>query len=306
MLEALRRIVEEISGLPHRDEALATIVRRVKEAMRVDACSVYLLDATGSQFVLVATDGLNSRQVGIFRVGRQEGLMGYVAERLEPINLASGPQDPRFLNFPDLGDTRCPGFLGVPLIHLRRVLGVLVVQRAPPHSFISDEVAFLVSIAAQLAGAINDVTKGDAISRLLCNRSEAPAFLQGLPGAPGVAIGTITLPEPLANLASVRDRVPEDMDAEEASLRAAVTAAQIDIRACSEQWGTALSIEAKAILAAYVMVLESDGLVAAAVERIRGGNWAPGALRDAIAAYWGLFEQLKDPYLRARGCPGRC
>jgi GAF domain len=91
MVEALRRIVEEVSALPHRDEALATIVRRVKEAMRVDACSVYLVDAAGSHFVLVATDGLNSPQVGIFRAGRQEGLVGCVAERPEPINLAAGP-----------------------------------------------------------------------------------------------------------------------------------------------------------------------------------------------------------------------
>jgi phosphotransferase system enzyme I (PtsP) len=78
MLEALRRIVEEVSALPHRDEALATIVRRVKEAMRVDACSAYLVDAAGSHFVLMATDGLNFPQVGIFRVGRHEGLVGYL------------------------------------------------------------------------------------------------------------------------------------------------------------------------------------------------------------------------------------
>jgi hypothetical protein len=36
----------------------------------------------------------------------------------------------------------------VPLIHLRRVLSVLVVPRAPAHRFSSDEVAFLVTIAA--------------------------------------------------------------------------------------------------------------------------------------------------------------
>ena len=109
----------------------------------------------------------------------------------------------------------------MPLIHLRRLLGVLVTQRSIEHLFGADEVAFLVTIGAQLAGAINDVTKGDAISLLLSNRFEAPAaapaFVQGIPGIPGVAIGTITLPDPFASLASVPDRVPEDMDAEEAS-----------------------------------------------------------------------------------------
>jgi hypothetical protein len=37
MLETLRRIVEDVSAAPHRDQALAIIVRRVKEAMEVHA-----------------------------------------------------------------------------------------------------------------------------------------------------------------------------------------------------------------------------------------------------------------------------
>lgn len=298
MLEALRRIVEEVSAARHRDDALAIIVRRVRETMRVDACSVYLVDAAGSHFVLMATDGLNPEQVGVFRFGRTEGLVGCVGERQDPINLAAAPDDPRYL--PEPGGNLFAAFLGVPLIHLCRVLGVLVVQSAPPQRFSSEEVAFLVTIAAQLAGAINDVTRGDAISRLLRSRAETPDFLQGLPGIAGVTIGTITLPDPLADLASVPDRVPADRDAEEAALRAAFVAAQTEIRSRSEQLGAALSVEAKAILDAYVMLLDSNRLMAAAVERIHAGNWAPGALRDTIAEYSGFFEQIDDPYLRAR------
>lgn len=298
MLEALRSIVEEVSAARYREDALAIIVRRVRDAMRVDACSVYLVDAAGSHFVLMATQGLDPAQVGVFRFERIEGLIGSVARRQAPVNLAVAPEDPRYL--PEPGSTHCSAFLGVPLIHLRRVLGVLAVQRAPAQRFGSDEVAFLVTVAAQLAGAINDVTRGDSISRLLRSHAETPDFLQGLPGIAGVAIGTITLPEPLADLASVPDRVPADRDAEEAALRAAFVAAQTEIRSRSEQLGAAVSVEAKAILDAYVMLLDSNRLMAAAVERIHAGNWAPGALRDTIAEYSGFFEQIDDPYLRAR------
>ena len=49
------------------------------------------------------------------------------------------------------------------------------------------------------------------------------------------------------------------------------------------------------------MLLDSNRLIAAAVERIHAGNWAPGALRETIAEYAGYFERLEDPYLRARG-----
>lgn len=300
MLEALRRIVEEVSVARHRDDALSIIVRRVRDAMRVDACSVYLVDAAGTHFVLMATEGLDQAQVGVFRFGRTEGLVGCVGERQEPVNLAAAADDPRYRAFPEVEGVHYSAFLGVPLIHLRRVLGVLVVQRAPADRFSSDEVAFLVTIAAQLAGAINDVTRGDAISRLLRNLPAPPVFLQGLPGIAGVAIGTITLPDPLADLGSVPDRLPADRDAEEAALRAAFTAAQTEIRGRSKQLGAALSVEAKGILDAYVMLLDSNRLIGAAVERIHAGNWAPGALRETIAEYSGYFEHLADPYLRAR------
>lgn len=300
MLATLRRIIEEVSAAPHRDEALAIIVRRVSEAMSVDACSVYLVDASGSHFVLMASNGFDSEQLGISRVKLTEGLIGAVGERRAPVNLAIASEHPRFSRFAELVDARCPAFLGVPLIHLRRVLGVLAVQRAAANEFSPDDVAFLVTIAGQLAGAINDVTQGDAISRQLRDRVEAPVFLRGIPAIPGVAIGTMTLPDPLASLASVPDRIPVDMNAEEVALRSAVLAAQTEIRERSAQLGAALSGEARAILDAYVMLLDSNRLITAAVERIHAGNWAPGALRDTIAEYSRYFEQIEDPYLRAR------
>ncbi len=77
-------------------------------------------------------------------------------------------------------------------------------------------------------------------------------------------------------------------------------AAQTEIRGRSEELGATLSVEAKVILDAYVMLLDSDRLIESAVERIRAGNWAPGALRDTIAEYSRSFEQIEDPYLRAR------
>ncbi len=303
MLETLRRIVQEVSAAPDRDQALAIIIRLVEEAMEVDACSVYLIDAAGSHFVLMGYQRIEPGAGG--RVPRRahrgnHWLRRGAAGAGQPGDRLRPPALP-LLRRAGRGPLSRRAFLGVPLIHLRRVLGVLVTQRTTPCRFSAEEVAFLVTIDAQLAGAINDVTQGDAISRLLRDRTAAPSFLQGIPGIPGVAIGTITLPDPLADLASVPDRLPEDIDAEEASFRAAVIAAQKEIRERGAQLGAALSAEAKAILDAYVMLLDSNRLIADAVKRIRAGNWAPGALRDTISEYSGLFEQIEDPYLRARG-----
>ena len=43
------------------DEGLAVVVCGVKEYLAADACSVYLVDAGGSNFVLMATDSRRGR-----------------------------------------------------------------------------------------------------------------------------------------------------------------------------------------------------------------------------------------------------
>ena len=302
MLDTLRSIVREVSAATDRDQAVAIIVRRVKEAMGVDGCSVYLIDTAGSHYVLMATDGLNPAVVGKFRFGRNEGIVGFVGERQEPVNLENASDHPRFRYSPELGADPYHAFLGVPLIHFRRVLGVLVTRLRIRRLFNSDEVAFLVTIGAQLAGAINHATAGDAISRLLSEQPQLQPFpfVQGIAATPGVGIGTIVLCSPLSNLVSVPDREPQDIDAEEAAFRAAVVAVRKELRAGGERLAAALPTEARAVLDAYMTLLDGDRLITDTIKRVRAGNWAPGALRDTIAEYAQVFDQMEDPYLRAR------
>ena len=97
MLEHLRRIVQEVSDAPDLERALDVIVRRVKQVVRADVCSVYLTDAEARQHVLQATDGLRPQSVGRVRIPLNRGLVGWVSERAEPINLDDGSTHPRYL-----------------------------------------------------------------------------------------------------------------------------------------------------------------------------------------------------------------
>lgn len=51
----------------------------------------------------MATQGLNSKQVGKLRLKFGEGLIGLVGEREEPINLADAPLHPAYKHRPELG-----------------------------------------------------------------------------------------------------------------------------------------------------------------------------------------------------------
>ncbi|HNW79555.1 MAG TPA: hypothetical protein PKH28_11625, partial [Candidatus Competibacteraceae bacterium] len=59
MLETLRRIVQDVSAAPDLPSALALTVNRIRDAMGVAACTVYLSDEDNREHVLMATAGLN-------------------------------------------------------------------------------------------------------------------------------------------------------------------------------------------------------------------------------------------------------
>jgi phosphotransferase system enzyme I (PtsP) len=126
MLEPLRRIVQEVNAAPDFGTVLDIIVERVKAAMDTGMCSIYLLDPVSKCYVLSATRGLLPESVGKVAMTADEGLVGLVASRAEPVNLEHAEIHPRFAYFPETGEERFSSFLGAPIIHQREVLGAVV------------------------------------------------------------------------------------------------------------------------------------------------------------------------------------
>lgn len=299
MLEVLLRIVHEVNTARDLTQALTIIVQRVKHAMAVDVCSVYLTDADGDQHVLMATDGLNPEAVGKVRLPLSEGLIGLVRERAEPVNLDDAPSHPRYRYIAETGEEQFHGFLGVPIIQHRRPLGVLVVRQRESRKFNVEEVSFLFTLGAQLAGAISHAQASGGIVGLQ-DESSATRFIEGLPGAPGVALGVAVVVYAPSDLEAVPDRTADDPETEEVAFRAAVLAAQEEIKTLGARMGALLPAADHALFDAFVLMLGSDTLVENTVARIRAGNWAPGALRDTINEHARVFDDMEDPYLRER------
>ena len=125
-------------------------------------------------------------------------------------------------------------------------------------------------------------------------------LIQGAPWAPGIAIGTVVLLDPLADLTHVPDRWVQDIAAEESAFRHAIRAVQEDLCAGRERMTTALPVRRLPLFDFYMMLLESNSLIADTLQHIRTGNWAPGAWRAAITERTQAFERMDDPYLQAR------
>ncbi len=300
MLEILRRIVQEVNSAPDLDQALQIIVQRVRESVGVDVASVYLKDADRGQYVLSATEGLRKDAVGNVRFYMHEGLVGMVGEREEPVNLEDASTHPRYRFASETGEQRFHGFLGVPIIQHGKVLGVLVIRQKELRRFGDEEEAFLVTLAAQLAGAITHAGASGQVANALLTPDSVTTAIQGIPGSPGVAIGQAMVVYPPANLEVVPDRVVADTVREEQTLLAAVAAVQDDLRDYARRLSAVLPAEELALFDAWLLMLSGDSLVGETVERIRAGNWAQGALRETIGQHVRVFEAMEDSYLRER------
>lgn len=297
-LTALQEIAQAVASTSNLDEALACIVRRVRLALRADVCSVYLSDEKAAVHLLMATEGLRKEAIGRARLRYREGLVGLVAERAEVINVRNAPQHPNYKLIPQTGEKPFQSFLGVPLTHQGEVLGVLVVQRATARRFRESQVSFLITLSAQLAGAIALARAKGSLGKL--RKSAREQFFKGVAGAPGIAMGQGVASYHSIEISSVPDRKVSDPDAEQALFLSAISRVAEELRKMSQGYKGVLSEEDRALFEAYTLIVQSDAIVEATLERIRAGNWAPGALRQTILERTKEFESMEDPYLRER------
>ncbi len=305
MFETLRRIVQEVNEAPDLEQALAVIVRRVKQTLGADVCSVYLTDFDTREHVLQATDGLRPEAVGNVRLPLNRGLIGWVSERAEPVNLDDASSHPRYLFTHETGEDRFRGFLGTPIIQNRKVLGVLVLRQRQRRSFEDDEVTLLMTLASQLAGAIIHARASGELARMQEPNNLPNRFLQGLAASPGIAIGRTLVVYPPADLDAVPDRPAVDAREEEKSFRNAVVDVVEELEQFGKRTAKDLPAEDRALFDAWLLMLESDTLIDATVERIHAGNWAPGALRETITDHVRVFDAMEDDYLRERAADVR-
>ncbi|MCC2637518.1 MAG: PEP-utilizing enzyme [Moraxellaceae bacterium] len=302
MLEKLRKIVQDVDSAPNFAAALDTMVTSVRNTMGTEVCSVYLVDDKTSRYLLVASNGLKPDAVGNVSLGLNEGLVGLCGAREEPINLDNASSHPKYHYLPETGEEQYNSFLGVPIMHRRKVLGVLVVQQADQRKFDESEEAFLVTLSAQLSGVVAHAKAVGAFDSLRASapRSNVTRIFQGIPGASGIALGRAIVMYPPADIDSVPDRVAEDPDAEIQQMRNAIEAVREDMRALDKKMQGSLLAEERALFDAYLRMLDDSALGAEIEDRIRAGNWAQGALREVIETHMQAFAAMDDAYLRER------
>ena len=166
-LQALRRYVRElqafqetIQGFTPEQDAFSLLDDTLDSALDLLDCddgSLSLVDEETDELVFVLVHGASKDTLQGHRIGRQEGIVGWVIEHGESAIVNDVDSDPRFLPDPD----ESFGFVTlklicVPLTSRGRSLGAIeVMNKRSGNDFTEDEASILSVLASLAASALD-------------------------------------------------------------------------------------------------------------------------------------------------------
>lgn len=300
MLTTLRRIVLEFSQEMHLQIALERMVSQIKNSLNTDCCSIYLADYSQEHFLLMASDGLAEKSFGQTAIGFSEGLVGLVGQRGEPINIADARNHQHFMHAPEVEEDDFNAFLGTPIIHRRKVLGILSIQQKNARNFTENEEAFLVTLATQLANAVASAEVKNLFTQSEQNKSVKQ--LSGIAGAPGIALGEIVIHQAKVDLSSqtLQKVTVAQQKKQLTRFSNAVKKTKADFEQLSQKLSNIITDDSLAIFDVYIQLLDQADIRQGVIKKINEGWQAESALKLIIEYYVSQFEVIDDSYLKER------
>src|SRR5437762_977604 len=155
-LRLLTETIAAVNSTLDLEEVLELVASKVADALRTEACFVYLYDDRTNELILRATHGASVEEMTKRpRMRPGEGITGTAAADRAPVMIPSQAHlDPRFKQFANLSEDAYESILAVPILARDSLAGALNVRTLEPREFTQDEIELLVAIADQVAQTI--------------------------------------------------------------------------------------------------------------------------------------------------------
>jgi two-component sensor histidine kinase/putative methionine-R-sulfoxide reductase with GAF domain len=155
-LRLLTETIAAVNSTLDLEEVLDLVARKVADALRTEACFVYLYDERTNELILRATHGASVEEMTKRpRMRPGEGITGTAAADRAPVMIPSQAHlDPRFKQFANLSEDAYESILAVPILARDKLAGALNVRTLEPREFTQDEIELLVAIADQVSQTI--------------------------------------------------------------------------------------------------------------------------------------------------------
>ena len=154
LFESLASVSRTINSTLNLDEALRVITREACELMRARMCSLMMLDENREWLDLRASYGASDTYIKKPRLSVEESLLGVVARRKKPMQVANVQTSSRYQNVEVARQEGLVSLLSVPLLFAGHSIGTLNVYTSRPYNFSNEEIKILSALAELSAIAI--------------------------------------------------------------------------------------------------------------------------------------------------------
>jgi signal transduction histidine kinase len=154
LFESLSSVSRTINSTLNLDEALRVITREACELMRARMCSLMMLDENREWLDLRASYGAGDAYTKKPRLSVEESLLGVVARRKKPMQVANVQTSSRYQNVEVARQEGLVSLLSVPLLFAGQSIGTLNVYTSRPYNFSNEEIRILSALAELSAIAI--------------------------------------------------------------------------------------------------------------------------------------------------------
>ena len=157
----LNEIAQVISSTLEETEILRRVMENVNRILKVEACSLLLLDQKTNELEFTVTLKGDEARYSSFRLKMGQGIAGWVAQHGEPLLVPDVSQDSRFYDQPDRETGfRSRSILCVPLKAKERVIGVLEainkVGDPKDPTFTQEDLELLTTLGSWVAVAVEN------------------------------------------------------------------------------------------------------------------------------------------------------
>ena len=155
--EAISQVNRAIASIQDLDVLLPRIAQVISEQFKIYHTGIFLLDANREFAVLRASNSAGGNKMlarGHKLQVSQTGIVGFVTATGQPRIALDVGTDAIYFDNPDLPETHSE--IALPLRYEERVIGALDVQSTEPNAFNQDDMEVLLTLADQVAAAINN------------------------------------------------------------------------------------------------------------------------------------------------------
>jgi phosphotransferase system enzyme I (PtsP) len=202
-LDGIFRLIEVAGKHQPLDDVLQEMCAGVASTAAADVVSIYVREEAPEDqvFIMRGNVGFPTEAVGRVHLRVGEGIIGFVAERLRPVSVATAANDEHFKYIPGLGEERFPAMLAVPVLRGGVAAAVLVLQRGLTRIFTDEEVVLATALAAVISHALERAAEQEREQTRRADRGVAR--LRGVALAGGTAMGRVEVLPTLSALARV-------------------------------------------------------------------------------------------------------